>query len=105
MDVFAFPSTGGAEAFGLVAVEAMACGVPVVASYLPGVRTVVKDRETGLLVPPADVAALQDALLTLINDQGLRVSYGRAAQEYARDHFDWDRHVDRLVEEYEKLSD
>jgi glycosyltransferase involved in cell wall biosynthesis len=103
MDVFAFPSTSGAEAFGLVAAEAAACGIPAVASYLPGVRTVVKDLETGLLVPPKDVAALRDALEKLLEDKELRKKYGKAAREYASERFDWDVHVDTLIGVYNEL--
>jgi len=103
MDVFAFPSTSGAEAFGLVAAEAMACGVPVVASYLPGVRTVVKDRETGILVPPKDVDALRDAIEDLLNDEAKRIFYGQRAHADAKARFSWDTHVRRLVEEYRKI--
>ncbi len=60
--VFVLPSTSGAETFGLVILQAMACGIPVVASRLPGVRAVVRERRTGLLVPPGDATALAAAL-------------------------------------------
>lgn len=102
MDVFAFPSTGKAEAFGLVAAEASACGIPTVASNLPGVRTVVRDDETGLLVPPRDVAKLTEALQSILNDRAKHDHLARhAAISSAR--FDWDKHVDRLIEEYRKF--
>lgn len=103
MDVFAFPSTSGAEAFGLAAAEAMACGVPVVASDLPGVRTVVQHEETGLLVPPKDVGALLVAIQRLLNDHQLRADFRVHAAAYAQKRFDWDAHVDRLVGEYGKM--
>jgi len=60
--VFVLPSTSGAETFGLVAVQAMACAIPVVASKLPGLRAVVRDQQTGLLVSPGDATALAAAL-------------------------------------------
>jgi len=104
MDVFAFPSTNGAEAFGLVAAEAMACGVPVVASDLPGVRTVVRNGETGLLVPPKDVNALRSALAKLLEDDPLRREYGIAAHRLAAERFDWNRHVDGLMEAYREVT-
>ena len=102
MDVFAFPSTGRAEAFGLVAAEAAACGIPTVASDLPGVRTVVRHDETGLLVPPRDVTKLADALRSILSD---RVTHDRLARHAAISsaRFDWDKHVDRLIEEYRKF--
>lgn len=104
MDVFAFPSTNGAEAFGLVAAEAMACGVPVVASDLPGVRTVVKNGETGILVPSKDVAALRGAFERLLGDESLRREYGIAAHRLAAERFDWNRHVDGLMEVYREVT-
>lgn len=98
-DVFAFPSTSVAEAFGLAALEAEACGVPVVASDLPGVRTVVRQGETGLLVPPRDVTALASALSTLLSDRLLREKMREAALRQA-ELFSWDKHLDRLIETY-----
>lgn len=103
MDVFAFPSTNAAEAFGLVAVEAMSCGVPVVASDLPGVRSVVADGTTGLLVPPNDPAALADALNRLLEQDDLRRGMGRAARERAVARYDWDRHIEELTKTYRGL--
>ncbi|HWQ99263.1 MAG TPA: glycosyltransferase family 4 protein [Candidatus Methylomirabilis sp.] len=104
MDVFAFPSTSAAEAFGLVAVEAMATGVPVVASDLPGVRSVVLDRTTGLLVPPQNSVALAGAIKELTMNEPLRSALGRAAREQAVTRFDWDKQVERLLAVYRSLT-
>ena len=103
MSVLAFPSTGSAEAFGLVAVEAMACGVPVVASNLPGVRSVVADGVTGLLTPPFDANALASALLRILDNTSLRQGMSRAARERVISRYSWDKHVDGLMEVYEAL--
>ena len=65
LDVFAFPSVNSLEAFGLVQVEAMMVGVPVVASDLPGVRMPVRDTGFGEIVPPRDAAAITAALSDL----------------------------------------
>lgn len=73
------------EGFGLVAVEAMASGVPVVASKLGGLAELVTDRETGLLVPPGDAAALARALRELLEDGDLRTALGQGARERARE--------------------
>lgn len=98
MDVLAFPSTNAAEAFGLVAVEAMACGTPVVASDLPGVRSVV--AESGLRVPPRDAAALAAALQRVLTDTALRERLIASGSERVRTHFRWDRHIDGLLDIY-----
>lgn len=98
-DVLAFPSTSSAEAFGLVALEAQACGVPVVASDLPGVRTVVKRDETGRLVAPGDVDQLTLALRTLLDDVNERTRMAQNARRNA-EQYSWERHVERLREIY-----
>jgi glycosyltransferase involved in cell wall biosynthesis len=103
MDVFAFPSTSAGEAFGLAAAEAQAMGVPVVASALPGVRTVVLDGKTGLLIPPKDREALRKAILRMISDDALRTAFGESARHWAKERFDWNRHVDALEEVYRAL--
>jgi glycosyltransferase involved in cell wall biosynthesis len=69
------------EPFGQVAIEAMACGKPVVASAVGGLADVVVHEETGLLVPPGDVAALRAALGRLIADPALRERMGAAGRE------------------------
>ena len=87
-DVFALPSVGLTEAFGLVQLEAMACGKPVVCSQLGnGVNVVNRDGETGLAVPPGDALALAGALARLLGDDGLRERMGREARHWARSKF------------------
>lgn len=102
MDVFAFPSTNKAEAFGLAALEAQSSGVPVVASDLPGVRTVIAHGETGWLVPPNHPDALVSALMTILSDHPLRASMSHKARERALG-FSWDSHVDGLMRTYEEV--
>jgi len=99
-DVLAFPSTSKAEAFGLVAVEAQACGLPVVASNLPGVRTVIKQNETGILVTPKDVGSLTAGLRQLLTDEPLRRRMAEHAPVWIQERFSWDRHLDGLMEVY-----
>lgn len=102
MDVFAFPSTGRAEAFGLVAAEALACGVPVVASELPGVRTVVLHEETGLIIPKNDVSALTSAIERLRTDASFRERLASRASRDASLRFDWNHHAEILAKAYER---
>ncbi len=102
-DVFAFPSTSGAEAFGLVALEAQACGIPVVASDLPGVRTVVEDRVTGLLTPAGNADELAAHLRLFLENPGMRDEMGAAARKRVEEKFTWTKHIRELKDIYEKL--
>ncbi len=77
------------EGFGVVCAEAMAHGRPVVASAVGGLRDLVVDGETGLLVPPGDVAALRGALERLLADPELRGRLGDAARATVRERLSW----------------
>ncbi|MFV1858006.1 MAG: glycosyltransferase [Anaerolineales bacterium] len=91
------------ESFGLVALEAMACGTPVVASETGGLVFLVKNGETGLHVPTAAPQALADKLQHLLeNDAELR-RMGQQAAKYARK-FKWGRVAERTIEVYEELA-
>jgi glycosyltransferase involved in cell wall biosynthesis len=81
-----------------VAIEAMACGTPVVASDLPGVRKVI--AESGVLVPPGDAALLASALRQVIEDDALRQRLVTSGQDRVQARFKWDRHVDGLLDAY-----
>lgn len=102
MDVFAFPSIGKAEAFGLVAAEALSCGIPVIASDLPGVRTVVKKDETGLLIPARDARTLASSIATLKDDVLLRKRFTERASKDASIRFNWNHHIEFLMKAYKK---
>ena len=103
-DVLVLPSISGAEAFGLVALEAQSCGLPVVASDLPGVRTVVAHEQTGLLVQPRDERALSQALTRLCADPILRRQMGERARARVLERFTWDKHTDELIQIYTSLG-
>ena len=80
-DVFCLPSVSIAEAFGMVLLEAMAAGVPLVTTALPtGVSAVNRDGTTGLVVPPGDAGALEEALVALLGDGARRVAMGQAGR-------------------------
>ena len=79
------------EPFGMVPLETMACGVPLIASAVGGHLDSVTDGRTGLLVPPRDPDALARGLRELLADPGRRATLGAAAAERARSHYGWDR--------------
>lgn len=84
-DVFALPSISSSEAFGIVQVEAMMYGVPVINTSLDtGVASVSRHGETGLTVPPGDAAALEDAIRTLTSNADMRSEFSEAARDRAR---------------------
>jgi glycosyltransferase involved in cell wall biosynthesis len=89
------------EGFGVVCAEAMAHARPVVASAVGGLRDLVVDGETGILVPPGDVAALREALERLLADGQLRRRLGEAGRERVRTLLSWDRVTDETLRAYE----
>jgi phosphatidylinositol alpha-mannosyltransferase len=92
------PATGG-ESFGIILAEAMAAGLPIVASDIDGYRDVARDGLEALLVPPGDVDALVAAAREILNDGRLATSLGAAGARRARA-FDWDSVTARLVDVY-----
>ena len=100
-DVCAVPSLH--ETFGLVALEAMACGTPVAASDAGGLRELVRHGETGLLCKPGDDAALAEALDALLSDAAVARRMGEAGVSRAQS-FTWDASASRLASVYEQVA-
>ncbi len=96
-DVFALSSTSEGLSLGLL--EALAAGLPIVATRVGGNAEIVTDGETGQLVPPADPAALSAALLACLTDPSRLTAMGRAARKRAEEHFD----LAKVVARYESL--
>lgn len=90
------------ESFGMVALEAMACGTPVIASKVGGLAHLVKEGETGFFVPAQDPDALAAKLRVLFNNDGLRKQMGERAAEYARD-FNWERITTQILKVFQEL--
>lgn len=84
-DIFCLPSTTMGESFGIVNLEAMASGVPIVSSNFGGIPDIVKHGENGLLVEPKDVEGLADALIYLLKNEDLRKKMGDDGLKRLRD--------------------
>lgn len=102
VDVLVCPSTE--EPFGLILLEAQACGIPVIASAAGGPREFISDGETGLLFPPGDASSLADALAHLLEDPAFRDRIAAAGQRRVRDSFTADIRADRIADVYRGLA-
>jgi rhamnosyl/mannosyltransferase len=104
-DAFWFPSNARSEAFGLVQVEAMASGCPVINTHIPhsGVSWVSRHEETGLTVPMDDSVALAQAAMRLLNEPGLRERLAATARERAIREFDHRTMAERSVAIYRRV--
>ena len=98
-DIFCSPATSG-ESFGIVLLEAMASGKPIVASNIEGYSSVMSNGGEGLLVPPKDENALAEALLNLIKDPSLREKFGTNGFLTAPK-YDWSVVTERILDYYE----
>lgn len=90
------------ESFGMVALEAMACGTPVIASQVGGLAFLVQDGITGYTIPAEDHIALCEKLTALLGQESLRQKMGRNAAEYALN-YDWGKIAVKIVEVYSEL--
>lgn len=98
-DIFLLASSS--ESFGVAAVEAMSCGLPVIATKVPGFSEVVDDGVTGILVDIGDVESMSAALYTLINDKELRDKFGVAGRQKVLDQYNWVNNVSQMERLYE----
>jgi len=97
-DIFVLPSTNSHEAFGIVLLEAMSCGVPVIASDLPGVRKVFENKRQGLLIEPKNVDDLKEKLEELIFDKEKRKTMGSEARILVENRYDAKK-LDKKIED------
>lgn len=101
VDVYVAPHTGG-ESFGIVLIEAMSAGTPVIASDLPAFRRVLEDGRSGLLFPSEDGDALAEAVVALLADPDARDALALAGRERVRA-FDWETVVDDVLAVYDSV--
>jgi glycosyltransferase involved in cell wall biosynthesis len=103
-DIFVMPNVrvpGDMEGFGLVALEAAACGLPVIASDVEGIREAITNGENGILMPAGDAPAFAREIVGLVRDSERRLRLGERAAAYT-----WARHSwSRMADEYERLYD
>ena len=102
MDLFLMPSA--AESFGMMALESMACGTPVVACDGTSLPEVLFAPEGGTVVPQGDAAAFRAAIESLLTNDEARTSLGRTARALAVAHYDIRLHVDRMIALYEDVA-
>jgi len=100
-DLFVLPSTTTGEAFGMVLLEAMASGVPVIASDLPGVRKVAEDG--GVTFPASDYRALAREIHAYFSDEVDREAFGKEVRNMAEQKYGWGSVTDQLEEVYREL--
>lgn len=101
LSISVFPSNS--ESFGVAAIEASACGRPVVVSDVGGLPEVVEDGVTGLVVPTRDIRALAEAIGRLVLDEALRRRMGGAGRERVRELYNWNYSVRQMIDIYEGI--
>ncbi|WP_319204570.1 glycosyltransferase [uncultured Ilyobacter sp.] len=103
MDIFCVPSLQ--ESFGVAAVEAMACEIPVISSDADGFTEVMEDEVTGYVVPKKDTDALANRMYELILDENKRKGFGKNGRRRVLELYDWDKNVDNMINIYKQIID
>ncbi|MGM7702940.1 glycosyltransferase [Pseudalkalibacillus sp. Hm43] len=102
MDIFVVPSL--IESFGVAAVEAQACGVPVIASDVGGLPEVVLDGKTGYIVPPKDPKAIAKKITQLMIDPALRKKMGEQGVQHIKQQYSWNQNAELMRTLYEDIT-
>jgi glycosyltransferase involved in cell wall biosynthesis len=101
-EVYVLPSRY--EIFGITSLEAYACGKPVVASRVDGLKDLVKDGKTGLLFEPGNVEELAKTIFNLLNDNGVAKEMGLKGKNFVRENFTIEKVVEKLEKVYEEVA-
>ena len=99
MDIFCLPSLR--QGLGTIMLEAMALAKPVIATGVGGVYSVIRDGETGLVIPPSNSESLSNSILELLNDPLKARAMGESARELVRQQFRVETMVEKTVEQYQ----
>ncbi len=102
-DILILPSINSHEAFGLVLIEALACGLPVIASDLPGVRGVFDDKKEGLLVKTANILDLKEKINYLLKNEEIRQEMSIKARQLTLKKYDQNIIADKILDEFSNL--
>jgi glycosyltransferase involved in cell wall biosynthesis len=89
IDIFTVPSTEDSESFGVAAVEAMACGKPVIVSNVGGLPEVVIEGQTGIVIPKENPDQLAQEIVHLIKNKSVREDMGKNGVQHVKEHYDW----------------
>ncbi|MFC1502487.1 glycosyltransferase [bacterium] len=103
MDIFIIPSISDSETFGVAAVEAAACQLPVIASDIGGLPEVINHDKTGFLVPPRNPQSIADRVIQLITDTKLRQRMGKDARRRVREDYDWSQNSRQMEKLYQTV--
>lgn len=106
-DIFIMPNIpvkGDMEGFGVVALEAASCGLPVVASGLEGIKDAIKNAENGFLVEPYNAEGFVNVVRELLENDELRGNFGARAREFTLKNYAWEKIAARYLEEFRKVE-
>lgn len=103
LDIFAALSRDDSESFGVAAVEAAACGLPVVVSDADGLAEVTLHGKTGFVVPKENYQAAASALVQLARDKELRQTFGAAGRQHVLHHYTWNQSLDTMIAAYQMV--
>lgn len=99
-DIIVLPSTRVAEGFGMVLIEGGACGKPVIGTKVGGIQYVIKNGETGLLVPPKDQESIANSILYLLNSEEIRFEMGSNGRKLVETNFSWEKCAQNTLNVY-----